>query len=92
MSALDDKDVQTPEQWEAAVKFMSSSLKKQIRLAEEEMKKLEGPTSYYDRWVKWKSQSDLEVKRQAIAAELTNFLRAEPVSMLHMHVCMVSWI
>ncbi len=80
MSALDDKDVQTAEQWAAAVQFMISSLKKQIRVAEEEMRKLEGATSYYDRWIKWRNQSELEVKRQAIAGELNNFLRAERVS------------
>ncbi len=79
MSALDDKDVQTAEQWEAAVQFMSSSLKKQIRVAEEEMQRMEGPTSYYDRWIRWKGQNELEIKRQAVANELNNFLRAEPV-------------
>ncbi|XP_064384998.1 dynamin-like 120 kDa protein, mitochondrial [Halichondria panicea] len=78
MSALDDKDVQTAEQWEAAVQFMSSSLKKQIRVAEEEMQRMEGPTSYYDRWIRWKGQNELEIKRQAVANELNNFLRAEP--------------
>ncbi len=79
MSALDDKDVQTAKQWEAAVQFMSSSLKKQIRVAEEEMQRMEGPTSYYDRWIRWKGQNELEIKRQAVANELNNFLRAEPV-------------
>ncbi len=86
MSALDDKDVQTAEEWEAAVQFMTSSLKKQIRVAEEEMQKMEGPTSYYDRWIKWKGQSELEIKRLAVANELNNFLRAEPV-----RVCVCTW-
>ena len=90
MSTLDDKDVQSAEQWEAAVKFMTSSVKKQIKVAEDELNRIEGPTSYYDRWVRWKSQTDLEAKRQAIAHELDTFLKAEPVSgMYTLH--MLSW-
>ena len=79
MSTLDDKDVQSAEQWEAAVQFMTSSVKKQIKVAEDELNRIEGPTSYYDRWVRWRSQTDLEAKRQAIALELGTFLKAEPV-------------
>ena len=61
MSALDDKDVPSAEQWKSAVGFMTNTIKKQIRLAEEELLKLEGPTSFYDRWLRWKSQSQSEV-------------------------------
>ena len=30
MSALDDKDVRTAEQWHSAVEFMKNTLKKQV--------------------------------------------------------------
>ena len=80
MSALDDKDVPSAEQWQSAVKFMTSAVKKEIKSAEENMDKLVGPKSFYDRWLRWRSQSDVEGKRQAIAEELTKFLNAEPVS------------
>ena len=80
MSALDDKDVPSAEQWRSAVEFMTSALQKKTKEAEEALWKLEGPTSYYDRWVLFKSQTDHEIRRKAIAEELSKFLAAEPVS------------
>lgn len=80
MSALDDKEVPSAEEWQSAVRFMSSSLKRQIKLAEDKLQELQGPMSTYDRWVRWKSQSESEVKRMVIAEELSKFLAAEPVS------------
>ena len=82
MSALDDKDVPSAEQWQSAVKFMTSAVQKEIKSAEESLDKLVGPKSFYDRWLRWRSQSEAEGKRQAISEELTKFLNAEPVSLL----------
>lgn len=79
MSALDDKDVPSAEQWNSAVKFMTSAVQKEIKVAEANLGKLVGPTSFYDRWLKWRSQSETESKRLAIAEELTKFLNAESV-------------
>ena len=62
MSALDDKDVPSAEQWKDAVTFMTSALTRQIKLAEDAMHELEGPTSFYDRWLLWRSQSDKQVQ------------------------------
>ena len=61
MSALDDKDVPSAEQWKDAVTFMTSALSRQIKQAEGDMQKLAGPTSFYDRWILWKSQSNSQV-------------------------------
>ncbi len=61
MSALDDKDVPSADEWKAAVAFMTNALRKQILQAEEELHSLEGPTSFYDRWLRWRSQSPTEV-------------------------------
>lgn len=80
MSALDDKDVPSSERWRDAVKFMASALHKQTKEAEGALRKVEGPTSYYDRWIRWQSQTDQQAKRKAIAEELSKFLAAEPVS------------
>ena len=82
MSALDDKDVPSAEQWNSAVKFMTSAVRKEIKSAEDNLDKLVGPTSFYNRWVNWRSQSETESKRQAIAEELTKFLNAEPVRLV----------
>ena len=93
MSALDDKDVPSAEQWQSAVKFMTSAVQKEIKSAEENLNKLVGPTSFYNRWLRWRSQSEVESKRQAIAEELTKFLNAEPVSFLdHMYTSMVTCV
>ena len=90
MSALDDKDVPSVEQWQSAVKFMTSAVQKEIRSANEELDKLFGPKSFYhfyDRWLRWRSQSEVEAKRQAIVEKLTKFLNAEPVSQCICHIC-----
>ncbi|CAI8023878.1 Dynamin-like 120 kDa protein, mitochondrial [Geodia barretti] len=78
MSALDDKDVPSAEQWRDAVTFMTSALSRQIKEAEDDLQKLAGPTSFYDRWVLWKSQSSTQVVKRAAAEELSKFLAAEP--------------
>ena len=92
MSALDDKDVPSAEQWQSAVKFMTSAVQKEIRSANEELDKLVGPKSFYDRWLRWRSQSEVEAKRQAIAEELTKFLNAEPVSECICRVCSSTFV
>lgn len=61
MSALDDKDVPSAEQWRDAVTFMTSALNLQIKKADADLERLKGPTSYYDRWLLWKSQSSKQV-------------------------------
>lgn len=80
MSALDDKDVPSADQWRTAVQFMTTVLRKQTEEAEVALNRLEGPTSYYDRYIRWQSQTDQQVKKKAIADELSKFLTAEPVS------------
>ena len=52
MSALDDKDVPSAEQWQSAVKFVTSAVLKEIRSANEELDKLVGPKSFYDHWLR----------------------------------------
>ena len=61
MSALDDKDVPSAEQWKDAVTFMTSALSGQIKQAENDLQQLQGPTSFYDNWILWKSRSDKQV-------------------------------
>lgn len=78
MSALDDKDVRTPDQWISAVEFMKNTLKKQIKQAADNLSSLQGPISLSDRWLKWHSQSPEQVEQQAIIEELNKFLNAEP--------------
>ena len=39
MSGLDDKDILSAEQWQSAVKFMTSAVQKEIRSAGEEQDK-----------------------------------------------------
>ena len=61
MSALDDKDVPSAEQWKDAVLFMTLALNKQIKEAEADLQQIAGPTSFYDRWILWKSQTSNQV-------------------------------
>ena len=79
MSALDDKEVPSAEQWRAAVQYMTSAIQKEKEKAEEALRELEGPTSFYDSYIRWQSQTEQQNKRKAIADELSKFLAAEPV-------------
>jgi len=48
-------------------------------LAQRDLEELKGPASFYDRWLKWQSQSDTQAVHQQIADELAKTLQAEPV-------------
>ena len=87
MSALDDRDISSAEQWQSAEKFMTFAVQKVIRSTTKQLDKLVGPKSFYDHWLRWRSQSELEAKRQAIAEELTKFLNAESVSQYICRIC-----
>ena len=41
-----------------------------------------GPTSYYDRWLRWQSQTQMQQTYQHIADELTKALQVEPVELV----------
>ena len=83
MSALDDKDVPSAEQWRDAVTFMTSALSRQIKRAEDDMHKLAGPTSFYDCWILWKSQSSGQVGTSSVLLMITYTLEPwEEVSSL----------
>ena len=85
MSALDDRDISSAEQWQSAIKFMTSAVQKEIRSTIKQLDKLVGPKS--NRWLRWRSQSEVEAKRQAIAEDLTKFLNAESVSRYICRIC-----
>ena len=70
MSALDDKDVPSAEQWKAAVEFMTSALQRQIKRAEDDLEEVRGPTSFYDRWVRWRSQTSKQVNWWGLLAHI----------------------
>jgi optic atrophy protein 1 len=78
MSALDDKHVRTVEQWHSSVQFMKNILRKQVKQAQDKLNELKGPTSFSDRWLGWRSQSQQQINRQAITDELNKFIAAEP--------------
>ena len=86
MSALDDKNVPSAEQWQSAVKFMTSAIQK-TRSTIKQLDKLVGRKSFYNRWLRWRSQSEVETKRQAIAEEVAKFFNAEAVSQYICHIC-----
>ena len=48
-------------------------------LAQRDLEELKGPASFYDRWLKWQSQSNTQAVHHQIADELVKTLQAEPV-------------
>ena len=87
MSALNDKDVPSAEQWRDAVTFMTSALSRQIKRAEDDMHKLAGPTSFYDCWILWKSQSSGQVCTSSVLLMITYTLEPwEEVSSLWVYI------
>ena len=66
----------------AAVVFVHETIRimNYVLLASKDLQELMGPTSFYDRWLRWQSQSKSQETYQHIADELTKALQAEPVS------------
>ena len=93
MSALDDKDVPSAEQWRDAVTFMTSALSRQIKRAEDDMHKLAGPTSFYDCWILWKSQSSGQVGAPSVLLMITYTLEPweEVSSLWRLKVYILQW-
>lgn len=50
-------------------------------IASQDLEELIGPTSYYDRWLRWQSQTQKQQTYQHIVDELTKTLQAEPVEL-----------
>ncbi|XP_065889413.1 dynamin-like GTPase OPA1, mitochondrial [Dysidea avara] len=78
VTTLEDKDIRTQAEWDSALKFMHDSLSTQIEKARRDLEDLKGPASFYDRWLKWQSQSSTQAVHQQIADELAKAVQAEP--------------
>ena len=50
-------------------------------VASEDLQELIGPTSYYDRWLRWQSQTQMQQTYQHVVDELTKALQVEPVEL-----------
>ncbi|XP_019873301.2 dynamin-like 120 kDa protein, mitochondrial isoform X2 [Aethina tumida] len=73
LNALEDRTIVDKRDWDAAVKFLESSLKEKLKGSELYLKQLLGP-SLKERWLYWKGQSETEVKRHAVKGELDKVL------------------
>lgn len=79
LNALEDRSVPDKHAWNSAMKFMEKALRERLEQTEQILNELKGP-NFKDRWLYWKTPSDIHKQRQAAQTEISAMLRLEPVS------------
>lgn len=73
LNALEDRTIGDKRDWDAAVKFLESSVKEKLKESENALKDLLGPSAR-ERWLYWRYQSEDQSKRNYVKSELDKIL------------------
>ncbi|XP_076269985.1 opa1 mitochondrial dynamin like GTPase isoform X1 [Rhynchophorus ferrugineus] len=73
LNTLEDRTISDKRDWDQAVKFLETSIKEKLKSSEMVLKELLGPSTK-ERWLYWKYQSDVEIKRNQVKSELDRIL------------------
>lgn len=76
LNTLEDRTVGSKREWDAAVKFLESSVRERLKQTELELKELVGPSAR-ERWMYWRWSSVEQQERSAIKGELDAILYAD---------------
>lgn len=76
LNTLEDRTVADKRDWDAAVKFLETSVKDKLKHNESLLKEMLGP-SLKERWVYWKSLTEDQYKRNAVKSELDKVLYSD---------------
>lgn len=81
LNALEDRTIGDKRDWDQAVKFLESSVKEKLKESEGALKELLGPSAK-ERWLYWKSQTEMQAKRSTVKNELDKILYSNQVGHL----------
>lgn len=76
MNALEDTSVHDKHGWDNAVRFCETSIREKLQQTEKVLDEMFGP-SVLERWFKWKSTTDEQMKRKQIKQELDRILQID---------------
>nr|CAD7587495.1 unnamed protein product [Timema genevievae] len=79
LNTLEDRSVGEKQHWDAAVKFLETSVKEKLQQTEVILKEMFGPGTK-ERWLYWKYQTPEQIKRSAVKGELEKILYSDFVS------------
>ena len=80
LNTLEDRTVSDKKDWDAAVKFLESSVKNKIKQSEQFLKEVLGP-SMKERWLYWKYRTEFQQNCNAVKTELDKILYYDEVCM-----------
>lgn len=75
LNTLEDRTIGDKRDWDAAVKFLESSVKEKLKESEVLLKQILGPSTK-ERWLYWKYQTEEQSKRNAVKSEVDKILYA----------------
>lgn len=76
LNTLEDRTVGYKRDWDAAVKFLETSIKDKLQQTEAEIKRLLGPSAK-ERWLYWRYLTEDEHKRNSVKSELDKVLHSD---------------
>uniref|UniRef100_A0A8D8XX81 Dynamin-like GTPase OPA1, mitochondrial n=2 Tax=Cacopsylla melanoneura TaxID=428564 RepID=A0A8D8XX81_9HEMI len=76
LNTLEDQCVSEKQQWDYAVKFLTSSVKEKLDQTRLDLSQLIGP-SLSERWIYWKYSSEEQTKRSYVKSELDKIIQAD---------------
>lgn len=76
LNTLEDQCVSEKQQWDYAVKFLTSSVKEKLDHTRSDLHQIIGP-SLSEKWMYWKYSSEDQTKRSYVKAELDKMLQSD---------------
>ncbi|XP_044750698.1 dynamin-like 120 kDa protein, mitochondrial isoform X1 [Coccinella septempunctata] len=73
LNTLEDRTIGDKRDWDAAVKFLESSIKDKLKQSEGILKELIGPSTK-ERWLYWQYQTDVQSRRNFVKSEIDKIL------------------
>jgi len=78
LNIFEDGSVKDKHEWDQAVRFLETSVKKKLQSTEQILRDMLGPNRK-KRWLYWQSQTEEQEKRTAVKNELDKILDADKV-------------
>ncbi|KAL7675255.1 hypothetical protein ACOME3_001518 [Neoechinorhynchus agilis] len=75
-NAVEDKSVPDKDSWQEAVTFMQTVLKGELQRISDSVGTAIGPTSFWNKWIKWQSITDDQNRTRTIVDELHSMFKS----------------
>lgn len=76
LNTLEDRNVHDKQEWDQAVKFFETSVKEKLKLTEQTVSEMFGPSTT-QKWLQWRYATDEQTKRKHVKGELDKILSSD---------------